>query len=478
MRTLDFRLNRHLLPGAGRVLRHLGWALLLTFLVACSESSQKTTIDDCRDLLDGAVDQAGWDAAIAGCPDDGGTGTSLLSQAHMGRAGISLLDLLDGLEGTTLQGEALIFDVFTLTVGSTEYADAVTAVQLMGTITEPSTTDFFNITIASDVLLMSLFKARLAVSVDATTGALVVPGVTDTGIENLTTASATSQIQTVFNNIYTNNALGSGSYYTTSPLVWEDAAADVDLSRISDFVAANQLGSEGLGLTTDPDLADLAQLALHPRIDNGTCGLSTGQTASGADNAADGPLVARNFPRRLNTSDDLDDNLDVPQVEPEHLTEDLSFVLLTLGVADAAKEWAGEFKLASSLLNPDFVQVECDGDTTPATGEFSTCMTGEKLVATFSARTDEATPTDICALGACTHWPLLGIDGDVTTDETSAANLTAAKTELARVFHILAPIDNSVTAPTGSRPAYACAADDGLVHYREYDAYLRNFQVQ
>ncbi len=464
-------------PGFG--VRLLLLALAFMLLAACSETAEPDPLAACDDFLTEGL----WDEAIdpdTGCPDDGGQGTSFLAQAHMGRAGISLLGLLDGLEGTTLQGEALILNVFTLAVGSAQYQDAETAVSLMLTIVEPTTTDNFNLIIASDVLLMSLFKARLAVTVDAATG-IIVPGVTDTGIETLSDTSTTEDIQTILDNIYTNNILGSGSYYTTVPLVWEDSTADVDLSRITDFVAANKAGADGLGLTTDPDLASLAPLAFFSNIDNGTCGLSSGQTASGADNASDGPLVALNFPRRLNTSDDLADNALTPQIEPELLTDDLNFVLHTNGVADTGKEWGGAFLLPSALVNPDFVQTNCsDGTTFTAgdDGDFTDCMTGEKFVAAFAVQTDETVPVPICALGACTHWPVLGIDGDVTTDDATTSATAAATAELARVLHQLAPIKNSVTAPTGELPAYACAAADGIVHYREYDAYLRNFGVE
>ena len=93
--------------------------------------------------------------------------------------------------------------------------------------------------------------------------------------------------------------------------------------------------------------------------------------------------------------------------------------------------------------------------------------------------------TQLCGGAACAHWPLLQItgfnssDGDNLGSDDSTANGAAAKTELAQVLDTAFPIDNTVTTGmTGSYPAYACAAGDDLVHYREYDYYLRSFGQQ
>ena len=477
-------------PARTRPVRRLRrWALagVLAFAVvfsACAEDVPENSIRTCRDLLD----NLDWNATVTACENavttasttDADTAKSLAAQARMGRAGVSLLDLLDKLQNSTVSGLALILDAFTVTVGTAAFTDVDAAINHLLGITAPTETDSFNLTVASDVILTTLLKAHLAISVNATTGALTIPGITNANLETLTNPTDFSAIQGVFRTLYET----AGSYYSTTPLVWSDTAATIDLTRVSTYVRANRIGAAGIGLGTDAALASLASLNFSTSIDNGQCALSTGQTLSGADNAADGPLVALRFPRRLNTSDDVNDN---PfGIEPELLAEDLTFTLLSVSVGppptfalDSTKEWGGGFTLPSALLNPDFVQIDCgSGFTANDNSDFTSCMTlpnDEKFIANFGAQTDEATPTVICAASACTHWPVLGVDGNLATDDSSGG-ATAAKTELARVLHLLFPIDNTVTTGmTGTHPAYACAAGDDLVHYREYDFYLRNF---
>lgn len=457
----------HIRPGIGLAVRVLLFALLLIGLMACDESETATDLELCKDYLDDAL----WDEAIAICPTDTDEGISLSGQARMGRAGVSLLDLMDGLSTSSLSGEALIFDIFSVDVGSTEYTDVNDAVNLFLSISDDATTgdsnrtdsDNFNLVIASDVLLVSLLKEHLSISIDTTTGDFTVPGVTDTGVDTLTSTSTASEYQTVFENIYTNNGVGSGSYYTTTPLNWSDTTRNTDLSRISDIVAANATGANALGdggLSGDPDLESLSALDFASKIDNGTCGTT---------NAS----AVLNFPRRLNTSDST----------ANYMADELLYV------NGDTLEWQGGFPLPSALVNPDFFDVECGGDANAALAEFTTCMEAgttaispntptatqtldPSLTTTDTSITGAATGT-LCNGSACSTWPLLEIDGDPNTGTEATDNGTTAKRELKQVLNATWPIDSTVTSPTGTTPSYACSAGDNLVHYREYDAYLR-----
>ena len=421
------------------------------------------------------MDDALWDEAIAICPTDTDEGKSLSGQARLGRAGVSFLDLLDGLSSSTLDGEALIFSLFDIGVNNPDFTDVEGAVNLFLSISTDADTgasnrtdsDNFNLTIATDVLLISLLKVHLAISIDSATGAFSVPGVTDTGIDTVSTTSAATDIQTVFKNIYTNNSTGTGSYYTTTPLLWDVSSANTDLSRISTYVAANAAGAGALGdggLSGDPALESLSALDFSVKIDNGKCGYSSGTTI-------DADTVVFQFPRRLNTSDST----------AVYFADELQYV------NGSTLEWQGSFPLPSALVNPDFFDVECGGNATAALGEFGTCMTTnttaisgsagaaltiDPTLTTTDVNVTGATTGSICGGGICTVWPLLEIDNNAGTDE-SGANGTTAKDELSQVLDTAWPIDNTVTSPTGTNPAYACGAGDGLVHYREYDAYLR-----
>lgn len=438
----------HIRPGIGLAVRVLLFALLLIGLMACDESETATDLELCRDYLDDAL----WDDAIAICPTDTDEGKSLSGQARMGRAGVSLLDLMDGLSTSSLSGEALIFDLFTITVGSTEFTDVEDAVNLFLSISDDATTgdsnrtdsDNFNLVIASDVLLISLLNEHLSISIDTTTGEFSVPGVTDTGIDTLTSSSTSSEIQDVFKNIYTNNSTGSGSYYTTVPLVWTDASLNSDLSRISTYTAANAAGANALGLSTDPDLDSLAGLDFSAKIDNGSCGYGTGTTI-------DVDTVVLEFPRRLNTSD----------TSASQLANDLLFVDGT------DLEWQGAFPLPSALLNADHFGSACTASSTVSLDNFTTCVgSGSTVVISdFTPVTENDLTTTITCGGSCTNFPVL--------DTFSTGNATTAKDEFSAVLDQLYPIDNTVTSPSGTTPSYACSAGDNLVHYREYDAYLR-----
>ena len=140
------------------------WGILLLVLVACSEFGTPSDIAQCRDFMDDAL----WDEAIAICPTDTDEGKSLSGQARLGRAGVSFLDLLDGLSSSTLDGEALIFSLFDIGVNNPDFTDVEGAVNLFLSISTDADTgasnrtdsDNFNLTIATDVLLISLLKDR------------------------------------------------------------------------------------------------------------------------------------------------------------------------------------------------------------------------------------------------------------------------------------------------------------------------------
>lgn len=535
----------------------LGLGLLLALLVmsACSENADPDPLVTCRLLLDEARDAAGWDAAIKACEAVGtDDGNSRAAQAHMGRAGVSLLDLLDGLSSSDLEGQALMLDLFTVELGSVEYGHVELAIDLMSALScndadlSCSDTDYFNLTIASAVMLNTLFIDHMGLFVcnaeaieavkctAAEEGDIIVPGVTDTGVETLTIPTTVDpqadpdnplgdfdSVVTIFTNIYTT----SGSYYKTKPLAWQDTTANVDLSRISKFSAASRLGSAGLGLADDPDLSDLAALDFSTRIDNGECGYAdTVDQAAPGTATSDPATVATNFPRRLNTS------------TVGFMVDEMMYTMLSVDETDPAnptitqdntKEWGGSFALPSALLNPDFFNVDCGIDPADANlAEFSACMAAGLAAAGLAAagtilddddntnntqyllpppayfidktvtRFAGAPTTALCGGADCDHWPLLLITGGRTvsgvffnvdndnflTDDSATAttvdgvdstNGADATAELSQVLDTAFPIDNTVTAPTGAYPAYACAEGDGLVHYREYDTYLRTF---
>lgn len=435
--------------------RAFTWGILLLLLAACSEFDGPSDIDKCKDFMDVPL----WDEAIAICPTDTDEGKSLGGQARLGRAGVSFLDLLDGLSSSSLGGEALIFDLFAIAVSSSEFTDVEDAVNLFLSISSDADTgvsnrtdsDNFNLTIATDVLLISLLKEHLSISIDSTTGEFSVPGITDTGIDTISSTSSATDIQTVFTNIYTNNSTGSGSYYTTTPLLWDVSSANTDLSRISTYVAANAAGAGALGdggLSGDPALTSLSALDFSVKIDNGNCGYSSGTTI-------DVDTVVLKFPRRLNTSDSTAD----------YLADELLFV------NGDSLEWQGSFPLPSALVNPDFIGVDCGAGL--SVGAFGTCMGSAVLFANFTSVTESDLTTTITCGGSCTSFPVLSTDGNSAGADEVSGEGAKAKSDLSAVLDQLYPIDNTVTAPTGTNPAYACGAGDGLVHYREYDAYLR-----
>ena len=482
-------------PARARPVRRLRrWALagVLAFAVvfsACAEDVPENSIATCRDLLD----NLDWNATVTACENavttasatDADTAKSLAAQARMGRAGVSLLDLLDKLQNSTVSGLALILDAFTVTVGTAAFSDVDAAINHLLGITAPTETDSFNLTVASDVILTTLLKAHLAISVNATTGALTIPGITNANLGTLTDPTNFIAVQGVFQTLYTS----AGSYYRTTPLVWSDTAANIDLSRVSTYVRANRIGAAGIGLGTDAALASLASLNFSTSIDNGRCGYGAGTTT------VSGATVARDFPRQLNTSE---------ATAAFYLADDLYYTMLSLGppvAVDAAKEWAGSFILPSALLNPDHYQIDCGGPTldgTAATSEFSICMGAGGTVIDGYAQSLLPAPTQLvtrslsrfpgnatqlCGGAACNHWPLLQITGpgivagdNLTSDDSlSGTNAVDARTELAQVMDTAFPIDNTVTTGiTGTHPAYACAAGDDLAHYREYDFYLRS----
>lgn len=431
-------------------------ALLLSaalILGACSDTADK----DSQAACDALLDDANWDSAITTCGAiDTDEGRSKTMQAYMGRAGITLIDLFGSLD-SNLDGLALMLSVFTVERGSAEYDDIISAITISDTITAPTDSDYFNIVVATDVIITTLLVDELNMSLD-TAGAVVIPGVTDSGLETLTSTSTTTEVQDIFEAIYTT----VGSYYQTTPPVWDDTDADItDLVLISQFVSAGVTAAVALDLDTS-----LPELNMGSDLDNGVCGLDTTVTASGADNTTDGPLVALSFPRRMNTSHSTG----------IYLLDDLYFTYgdLSAGTADATKEWGGAFLLPSRLVNPSHFGVACFD--TVALNHFADCTAAATLNAGISQITLSDLTTDItCGAGSCSNFPLLNIDGDPTSDDTTTEGDTA-KTELAEVLHQLWPVDNDDTDPDTT--GLHCIAGDGLVHPREYDYYLRSFGAE
>ena len=425
-------------------------------VVACSDSVVVDKQADCDQLLD----EANWDKAITTCgaiaTDEGRSKTM---QAYMGRAGITLVALFSKLD-SNLSGLALMLSAFTVVRDSAEYLDIREAITISDTITVPTDSDYFNIVIATDVIITSLLVDALNMSLDAS-GLVVIPGVTDTGLETLSSASTTSEVQTIFEAIYTT----VGSYYQTTPPIWDDADTTItDLLFISQFVSAGGTAAQTLGLDVS-----LPALDMGSDLDNGVCGLAVDATASGVDNAADGPFVALNFPRRMNTSYTV-------SPEGQYLLDDMFFTYgdLSAGTADATKEWGGTFLLPSRLVNPSHFGVACGGSV--ALNNFATCTSSPTLNSSFTSITlDDLTTAITCGGGTCTNFPLLNIDGDPTTDDSVAEGDTAMS-DLAEVLHQLWPVDNNDTSPDTT--GLHCIAGDGRVHPREYDYYLRNQNAQ
>jgi hypothetical protein len=425
---------------------------LALVLAGCDPAPEVTTQDEC----DLALDQGDWDTAIDSCGQiQTDEGYSKTAQAYMGRAGISLLGLIEKVADTDLEGLALILNVFT--VNATQLQDVQQAINFMLLIGTRTNTDYFNLIVASDVALATLLKNALNITIDPATGAITIPGITDSNIEDLSATSPPATIQSILDDIY------KATYYSTSPPIWDDSdPAKVDLKAISSFVQANAIGS------TVINLGDLTDLDFASAIDNGQCGLSTGQTASGANNAADGPTIAQFFPRRLNTS----------HSSALYLVDELRFVLLDLaGKVDNTREWKGGFLLPSRLLNPDFVGINCGAGL--GLNKFTTCLaSGAKLNTNFTEVKKSDLATNItcgaaaCAASASSGWPVTSADGDVLTDEFAAEG-AANMTHLANVLHQLYPVDNGDSNPATS--GLHCQAGDGWVHAREYDYYLRAF---
>ncbi|MCH8883080.1 MAG: hypothetical protein IIA41_06220, partial [SAR324 cluster bacterium] len=284
----------------------LALTLAVSLLAGCDPEPEVTTQDQCDELLDKGF----WDAAITTCSqimtDEGYSKTA---QAYMGRAGITVLDLIRKIESNAnLAGLALILNAFTVTPA--EFADVEQAIAFMQLIVNFTNTDYFNIIVASDVALATLLKNELLITIDATTGAMTIPGITDSGLDTLSSTSTPAQIQTALDGIYGDPALDD-TYYATPPPVWNNPGDVTDLSRVSSFVQANAIGSTAiaLGALTDLDFAG--------QIDNGECGMPAAATASGFT-LAHGTLVVEKFPRRLNTSDPT----------AAELADELHFVLL------------------------------------------------------------------------------------------------------------------------------------------------------
>jgi hypothetical protein len=445
---------RRRLPTLGRLLCAL---LLAALLAACGETAKVTDQKECDKYLD----SGDWDLAITSCGAIGtDEGTSKTAQAHMGHAGLTILDLMGKLQNSNLRGLELIVNVLTVDVASAPYDDLDQATTLILSIpaTARSNTDNFNLALASDVLLASLFKSALGITVDSATGAMTIPGITDAGLSNLSASSPISAIQTAFANIY------SATYYKSTPLAWDSGSATApDLAKISKYVRANKAGSDALGLSTNPDLSNLDFATL---IDNGQCGYGTGTTTP------DPTQVAQRFPRRLNTSDS----------SAVFLADEQNYVIGT------GKEWGASFLLPSALLNPDNFKVDCNGDGVASLGEFGACMaSGKTAISTLALgqtnnlvlalTTTAGGAGGLCGGAACTSWPLLIIDGNPVTDESST-NGTQTRVELSQVLSAAYPIDNAADPGSATFDAslgVPCTAGDGWVNAREYDYYLRTF---
>ena len=435
-------ITRHLICGT----------LLLLFLAllgGCDDEPKVTTEDEC----DNALDDGDWDKAIETCGAiENDSGYSRTAQAYMGRAGIGLLGLIDRLGNTQLEGLALILGTFTVT--PVQSLDVDLAIEYLLKIENISPTDSFNLIVSSDVAIANLLADSLGISVDADTGFIVIPGITDSGIENLTGSTDPADIQTVMDAVY------GGTYYSTDPPDWNDSnASALDLKKISSYIEANALG------TSVVDLGDLGSLDFATSFDNGVCALKSGESASGVAFGAEGTQVAQYFPRRLNTSSS----------DAAYLVDDLYFVLLDInGSVDPDREWDGNFVIPSRLLNPDFIGVECgQSPAGPQLGEFSLCVDAGNLLNTgITSLTESDLTTPIDCGSSCTGWPLLSGDGSILTDEWSAEG-SAAKSNLARVLHQLYPVDND--DPTPSNSGLHCVAGDGYIHAREFDYYLRTF---
>jgi hypothetical protein len=421
-------------------------AISMSLLGGCDDEPKVTDEDRC----DEGLDEGDWDQAIKYCKQiESDSGYSRTAQAYMGRAGISLLSLIEKLGETELEGLALVLGAFTVT--PVQFLDVEKAIEYLLRIESLSETDSFNLIVASDVAIATVLQDSLGIEVDADTGELTISGITDAGLDTVDTSDPAA-VQDALNAVY------GATYYSTSPPVWDHPGSGVvdDLLSISSYIQANALGTAAV------DLGELSSLDFATAIDSGQCGLSAGASQS---SSADASEVAQFFPRRLNTSDPTS----------VQLADDLHYVLLDAsGAVDDTREWQGSFILPSRLLNPDFVGVECG--QAPAgvqLGEFSLCMAaGETEVADITSVTESDLTTAITCGGSCTTWPVLPDDDNAATDE-QPANGATAMTELAAVLHQLYPVDNDDADPESS--GLHCAAGDGWVHAREFDYYLRTF---
>ena len=434
-----------------------GWSLVVAILLGlslvvlgCDEDPEVTTVDRCDKYLDAGE----WNKAIAACSQvENDEGYGKTAQAYMGRAGIGLLALLEKIGDSNQEGLALMLSAFS--VNPVQFLDVQAAIDSLLRIKKHTTTDAFNLIVSTDVAISTLLQNELDITVDSTSGAMTIPGITDSGLDQLSATSTPTAIQTAMEAIY------AATYYQTAPPIWSHAnPAILDLKSISTFVQANALGASLV------ELGDLSDLDFSASIDNGRCGLAAAQTASGIDNVSDGPQVAQYYPRRLNTSNAAGDNM----------ADDLQFVLLDgSATVDNTREWKGTFRLPSRLLNPDFLAVNCGGGL--AIGNFSICMAAPaKTSASFTEVRVTAGATQMqcgagnCAGSATAGFPVTSADGNPLTDD-GATERTDSMTHLAQALHQLYPVDNAAASPGTS--GLHCMAGDGWVHAREYDYYLR-----
>ena len=146
---------------------------MVVLIAGCKDTPavhQAGLLETCKEL----IDERNWDDAISDCPDvDNDEGWHLTAQAYMGRAGLSLFDVVNTLLSSSGDGGAssIIFGYIPETAADTnDYKDALNA--LLGTdssgsphISDKTQSVYLEALLVSSMLIFKELKTLLGLSV-------------------------------------------------------------------------------------------------------------------------------------------------------------------------------------------------------------------------------------------------------------------------------------------------------------------------
>ena len=158
------QLRSLMLPSA--VLRHCLWLLLIVlFCLGGCKDTKSTTALGKLETCKVALDKAKWTDAITACKKvNTDEGQHLTAQAYMGRAGVSLIDLLTSMNGAGASVSSLFDAVPTTTATSQDIKSALDSMFLMKS---PDQTAYLEGLLLSSLLIIKELQTLVGLKVDA-----------------------------------------------------------------------------------------------------------------------------------------------------------------------------------------------------------------------------------------------------------------------------------------------------------------------